>query len=69
MNTLLQLYELSLGWDVKLTSHEVGPGAVEWELRITRRDSWHLYRGELEHVVARAWAGERGEASGSADDW
>lgn len=62
MNTLEMLESLAESWDVKLTSHEVGPCAHTWELRITGPSSWHLYRGALASVVARAWAGEPSDA-------
>jgi hypothetical protein len=64
MDLFKMLDELGQSWDVMLTSHECGPNATTWELRLTSATSWHMYRGELATVVRRAWAGERGELSG-----
>ena len=64
INVEHQLIGLSQGWDLTLTSHEVGPGAVIWHLTITRIDGdgeflSHTYEGErLARVVSAAWAGE-----------
>lgn len=68
MNTLEMLDQLAEAWDVTLTSHALGPSSVEWQLVIRNDRAYkderpfsHLYRGTLASVVARAWAGERGD--------
>lgn len=66
MNTLEMLEDLSQGWDVTLTSHELGPSERSWTLVITSIGAYgdrfcSTYRGTLKSVVSRAWAGERGD--------
>lgn len=68
MTTMEMLEELAEAWDVRLTSHEVGPSAHSWTLVIMNDRAYagepvfsHTYRGTLDSVVRRAYAGEPGD--------
>ena len=66
MTTMEMLESLAEAWDVRLTSHEVGPSAHCWTLVITGLGAYgdrfcSTYRGTLDSVVRRAWAGEPGD--------
>lgn len=53
------LEELATGWDLSLTTRELGPGATVWTLKLTTREGDRLvYVGDdLTRVIARAHLG------------
>jgi phage protein U len=62
LETLARLAQLGQDWIVILQTVETNDYGM-WELRIaSRKDgSIHAYRGTLQSVIARAYAGEKGE--------
>lgn len=63
-----QLKELRAGWSVQLTSTD-GKCGYDWELRLSRPQSrTFIYRGALNSIIARAHAGEPGDADRSRNE-